>query len=132
MNNVIYFYRQISSDLKHKGNLVSLLVQTANFWTVANTKQVGKSFGNKTAQKLNRIENNPLDVIVTLLTIYLEVIPSMIDVVLINPWEMFKMLCTGMAVAGFNDTLFKASGKTFEFIQADFNKKICLADKISE
>ena len=56
----------------------------------------------------------------------------MIDVVLINPWEMFKMLCTGMAVAGFNDTLFEACGKTFEFIQADFNKKISLTDEKSE
>ena len=42
------------------------------------------------------------------------------------------MLCTGTAVAEFNEILFKAIGKFFEFIQADFNKNICPADKNSE
>ena len=73
-------------------------------------KQAGTSFGKKTAQKLDLIENNPLAVIVTLLTIYQELIPSIIDVVPITPWELFKILCTGPAVAEFNDIFFKASG----------------------
>ena len=42
---------------------------------------------------------------------------------------MFKTLCTGTLVAEFNENFFKASGKTFEFIQADFNEKICIADE---
>ena len=53
----------------------------------------------------------------------------MIDMGQINPRELFKTMCTGPAVAEFNDILFKASGKTFEFIQADFNEKICLVDE---
>ena len=36
-----------------------------------------------------------------------------------------------MAVAELNYTLFKASGKAFEFIEADLNEKICLADERS-
>ena len=56
----------------------------------------------------------------------------MIDVGRINPWELFKKICTGTAVAELNDILFKASGKTFEFIQEDFNEKICLPDGNSD
>ena len=55
----------------------------------------------------------------------------MINVVPINPWELFKIICTGTMVSEFNNILFKARGKTFEFIQADFNKNICLADESS-
>ena len=51
----------------------------------------------------------------------------MIDVGPITPWELIKTLCTGTAVTEFNDILFKASGKTFEYIQTDFNEKICIA-----
>ena len=87
----------------------------------------------KTAQNLNRIDNTPLAIIVTLLMIYWEVLPSMIDVGLITPCELFKTLCTGMEVAEFNYTLFKASGKTFMFIQTVFNEKIYIAtDKSSD
>ena len=46
----------------------------------------------KTAQKLDLIKNNPLEVIATPFTIYQEVIPLMIDVGPINPWELFKTL----------------------------------------
>ena len=53
----------------------------------------------------------------------------MIDVGTITPWYLFKMMFTGIPVAEFNVILFKASGKTFEFIQADFNEKICIADE---
>ena len=41
-------------------------------------------------------------------------------------------MCKGTAVAEFNDILFKARGETFEFIQEDFNNKICLTDEKSE
>ena len=51
----------------------------------------------------------------------------MIAVVPITPWELFKTLCTGTAVTELNDIIVKASGKTFAFIQTDFNKKICIA-----
>ena len=64
--------------------------------------------------------------------IYWEVTPLVIDVIPINQWELFKTLYTGTAFAELNDILFKASGKTFEFIQADSNKKICLSDERSE
>ena len=93
---------------------------------------MGTYFRKKTALKLDRIKNNPLSVIVTLLTIYQEVIPSMINVGPITQWELFKTLFTGTAVAEFNDIIFKASGKTFEFIPEDFNSKICLADENSK
>ena len=53
----------------------------------------------------------------------------MIDVGPITAWELFKMICTGTAVIEFNGILFKASLKTFEFIQADFKEKICLIDE---
>ena len=56
----------------------------------------------------------------------------MIDVGQINPWDLFNTMCTGTAVADFIDILFKASGKTFEFIQADFNEKSCLTDEKSD
>ena len=132
LNNVLNFYRKISSDLKHKGNLVSLQVHISHFGIGANPKQAGASFGKKTAQKLNCTKNNPLSVIVTLLAIYREVIPSIIDLVPITQWELFKTMCMGTSVAEFNGILFKASGRTFKFIQEDFNKKICLADENSE
>ena len=70
---------------------------------------MGTSFGNKTAQKLDRIKNNPLAIIVTILTIYKPVIPSMIYVRPITMWKVFKMLCTRILVVEFKDILFKAS-----------------------
>ena len=85
------------------------------------------SFGKKTAQKLDWIENNPLAVILTLLTIYREVLPSMIDVGPITPCELFKTPCMGTAVDEFNNIHFKASRKTSKFIQTDFNENICIA-----
>ena len=96
-----------------------------------NAKQTRTSFGKKKAQKFDCIKNNPLAVILTVLIIYQEVIPSMIGVVPITPWELFKALCIGMGVAEFNNILFKASGKTFEFVQANINEKICLVDESS-
>ena len=63
---------------------------------------------------------------------YQELISSMIGVGTITMWGLFKMMCTGMEVAEFNNILFKASGKNFEFIQENFNKKICLVDENSE
>ena len=106
--------------------MVSLQVQISHFGIGVNAKQAGTSFGKKTAHKLNRIENNPLSAILTPLTIYWELLISMIDVGQITPWDMFKKLCKGIVIVEFNDILFKASGKTFEFIQVDFKKKICL------
>ena len=50
---------------------------------------------------------------------------------LITPWKPFKTLYTGTEVAECNYILFKARGKTFVFIQADFNEKICIADENS-
>ena len=132
LNNVLYLYQQINSDLKHKGNLVSLQVQTAHFLIGVNTKQVGTSFKKKTAQNIDLIKKNPLSVIVTILKIYQEVFPSMIDVEQIIPLDVFKTLCKGTEVAEFNNILFKARGKHFELIQADFNDKICLTDETSE
>ena len=79
-----------------------------------------------TVQKLDRIEKKTLAEIVTLLTIYREVLLSIIDVGPITPWELFNTLCTGMSVAEFNEILFKAIGKTSDFVQEDFNEKICL------
>ena len=76
-------------------------------------KQSGTSFGKKIAKKLNRTENNPLDIIVTLLTIYRESLPSIIDVVPITMWEIFKTTYTGMELMDFNKILFKASQKIF-------------------
>ena len=61
-------------------------------------KQARKFFGKKTAQKLGCIENNPLSVIITFLTIYQEVLHSMVDVGPITLWEMFKTLCMGTEV----------------------------------
>ena len=69
LNDVLDFYRQISSNLQHKGNLVSLQVQTAHFGIGANPKQAGTSFRNKTAKNIDHIENNPLAIFITLLTI---------------------------------------------------------------
>ena len=37
-----------------------------------------------------------------------------------------------MSVVEFNDIIFKASGKTFELIKANFNKKICFTDERSK
>ena len=42
------------------------------------------------------------------------------------------MLCMGMVVAEFNDVIFKSSRKTFNFIQVDINKKICIVDEKSD
>ena len=56
----------------------------------------------------------------------------MIDMEPITPWGIFNMLYTGTVVAEFNNVILKASGKTFEFIQADFNEKIWLADENSD
>ena len=56
----------------------------------------------------------------------------MIDLGPINPSDLFKTMCMGTSVAEFNGILFKASGKTFELIQADFNENICLADERSD
>ena len=109
LNDVVDFYRQSSSKLQHKGKSVSIQVQIAQFGIGANPKQVWTSFRKKTAQKLERIEKNPLSVIATLLMIYREVLPSMIDVVSITPWDLLKTLCTGTGVAEFNYILFKAS-----------------------
>ena len=95
----------------------SLQVHTSHFEIGVNPKQAQTSFRKKTLQKLNNIKNNPLAVIVTLLTIYWELFSSIIDVVPITPWELFKTPCMGTAVAKFNDILFKSSGKIFEFIQ---------------
>ena len=41
-------------------------------------------------------------------------------------------LRTDMVVTEFNDILFKANGKTFKFIQANFNEKIFLTDESSD
>ena len=70
LNDVLSFYRKSRSNLQHKCNSDSLQVQTAHFVIVVNEKQLGTSFGKKTAQKLGHINNNPLDVIITLLTLY--------------------------------------------------------------
>ena len=112
--------------------MVSLQVQTEHFGIGVNPKQVGTYFGKKTAEKLNHIENNPFAVIVTFLMIHQELIPSMIDAVSITPGGLFKMLCMGMVVAEFNDVIFKSSRKTFNFIQVDINKKICIVDEKSD
>ena len=88
---------------------------------------MGTSFRNNAAQKRDLIKNKPLVVTVTLFMIYWEVIPSMINVVPIHIWDMFNILFTVTSVAEFNDILFKARRKTFEFIQSDFSKKICIA-----
>ena len=50
----------------------------------------------------------------------------------ITLWELFKTLCMGMVVSEFNYILFKASRKTFEFIQVDFNENIWFPDEISD
>ena len=116
MNDVLDFYCQSRSDLQHKGNLVSLQVQTSQFGIGLNPKHLGMSFKKKTAHNFGHIRNNPLAVIVTLLMIYQELIPSRIDVGLINLWDMFKIMCMGTVIADFNGILFKARRKTFEFI----------------
>ena len=106
LNDVINFYWQISSNLQQKENLVSLQVQTAYFGIGENPKQSRVSFKKKTAQNLACIKKKPLSIIIILLMLYLGVIRLMIDVRPITPWELFKALCTGMAVAEFNDVLF--------------------------
>ena len=77
--------------------------------------------------KIDPIDKNPLVIIVTLLTIYQELLPSIIDVGLITPCELFKTLFMGTAVAESNDILFKVRGNVFEFIQTDFNNNICIS-----
>ena len=56
----------------------------------------------------------------------------MINVEPITQCYLFKTLCMGTSVAGFNDILFKARRKTFDFIQEYFKEKICLADENSK
>ena len=51
----------------------------------------------------------------------------MIDVGPITTWELIKTLYTVTSVTEFNDILFKASRKTFKFIQTYFSEKICIA-----
>ena len=99
MNDVHDFYWKSSSNLKHKSNLVRIQFQTAHFGIRANQKQAGTSSRKKRVQKLEHIKNNPLAVIVTLLTIYPEAIPLMINVGLINTRALFKNMCTRMPVA---------------------------------
>ena len=132
LNGVLDLFWKIISYLQHKGKLFVLQVQTAHFGIGVNAKQAGTSFGKNTYQKLNCIDNNPLASIADILTIYWKVIPSIIDVGPITPLEIFNTLCTCTAVGKFNNILFKASRKTFEFIQASFNKKTCLIDEISD
>ena len=72
---------------------------------------MGTSFGKKIVQKLNCIDNNPLVVIATLLTIYLEVLPSIINVGPINPWDLFKTLCTGTTVHNLKTSYSRPAGK---------------------
>ena len=60
-------------------------------------KKRGNPFKNP-AQKLEWIKNNPLAVIVNLLTIYREVLPLTIYVKPITLWELFKTLCMGPVV----------------------------------
>ena len=50
----------------------------------------------------------------------------------VTPWKLFNILCSGTAVASFDDIIFKASRETFKFIQANFNENICHVDKISD
>ena len=94
LNDVIDIYRQRSSGLQNKSNSVSVQVQTAHFGNGENSKQAGTSFEKKTGQKLECIENNPLSIILTFLTIYWEVLTSMIDVGPITPWERSRNLTT--------------------------------------
>ena len=90
---------------------------------------MGICFRKNTAQNLDCIENPRLAGITNLVGIYWEVTPSMIDVVSITTWELIKTLCKGTSVAEFNDIVFKASGKTFYPIQADFNENIYNKDE---
>ena len=132
LNDMLDLFQQSSSGLQQKVNSAILQVQTSKFGIGANSKQAETSFGKKTAQNIDRIKNNPLAVNVTLLMIYWEVIPLMINVGPITLWDMFKTLCTGTTVAEFNGILFKASRKTLEFTQAYFNEKIFLVDEKSD
>ena len=125
LNDVQDHLRQVSSEMSNKGNVVTLSVQTCHFGTGASNKQSGTSFGKKVAHKLDRIENNPLPVISTLLTVYRELLPAMVDVGPITAWELFKTLCTGTAVAEFNSILERASAKTYLQIEQEFNREIC-------
>ena len=113
LNDVIDISQHSMSNLQHKGNLVSLQVQTAHFGIGANAKQAGKSFRKNIEQNIDRIKNNPLDVIVTLIRIYWEVPTTMINVIPIPLWELFKTPWTETVVAEFNNILFKARVKNF-------------------
>jgi hypothetical protein len=124
LNDVQDFYRQVNSDMQNKGATVSLTVQTSHFGIGASNKQSGTSFGKKTAHKLDRIENNPLSLITTLLFVYRELLPSMIDVGPVTAWELFKTMCTGTAVAEFNEILFRSSWDTHSTIDKEFNATI--------
>ena len=57
-----------------------------------NAKQEGTFYGKDTSQKLDLIENNSLLVIVTILKIYKEIIPLVIDVGPITLCDLFKTL----------------------------------------
>ena len=70
LNDLQDYYRQAGSEMQSKGNTVTLSIQTSHFGTRASNKQAGTSFGKKVAHKLDRIENNPLAVSVTLLFVY--------------------------------------------------------------
>ena len=94
--------------MQSNGNTVTLSIQTSHFGTGASKKQAGTSFGKKVAHKLDRIENS-----VTLLFVYREVLPSMIDVGPVTEWELFKTLYTGSSVAKFNEIIFNASRPAF-------------------
>ena len=61
LNDLQDYYRQAGSEMQSKGNTVTLSIQTSHFGTGAS---------NKVAHKLDRIENNPLAVSVTLLFVY--------------------------------------------------------------
>ena len=56
----------------------------------------------------------------------------MINLGLITPWELLMTPHMDMVVTEFNEILFKANIKTFEFIQANFNEKIFLTDESSD
>ena len=68
-NNVLNFYQQRSSDLQRKGNLSAYKFKH-HTWDLEQIKKVGTSLGKKTEQNIDRINNNPLSAIVTLLIIY--------------------------------------------------------------
>ena len=111
--------------MQSKGNAVTLSIQTNHFGSGTSNKQAGTLFGKKVAHKLDRIENNLLAVSVTILFVYQELLPSMMDVGSVSTWELFKILYTCTAVAKFNKILFNVSRPAFLVIDSELNKKIC-------